>query len=144
MDTSVPLLVFTPRVGNKEHLSTDMKFHTGTVQFQMLNGTEVFFSFQPGLSIVGDCFRLVEELFFKRQCFISAKKIIRYIFVLLQITMNLNLTISSSKLWKNTYFESILSIAFADKAIVCFIIAIFSRVYDVKTRFDVKRKNVFQ
>ena len=51
-----------------------MKFHTGTVQFQMLNGTEVFFSFQPGLSIVGDCFRLVEELFFKCQCFISAKK----------------------------------------------------------------------
>ena len=42
------------------------------------------------------------------------------------------------------YFESILSIAFADKAIVCFIIAIFSRVYDVKTRFDVKWKNVFQ
>ena len=59
--------------------------------------------------------------------------------------MNLNLTILSSKLWKNTYFESILSIAFADKAIVCFIIAIFfSRVYDVKIRFDVKRKNVFQ
>ena len=59
--------------------------------------------------------------------------------------MNLNLTILSSKLWKNTtYFESILSIAFADKAIVCFIIAIFSRVYDVKTRFDVKQKNVFQ
>ena len=54
--------------------------------------------------------------------------------------MNLNLTILSSKLWKNT----ILSIAFADKAIVCFIIAIFSRVYDVKARFDVKRKNVFQ
>ena len=54
--------------------------------------------------------------------------------------MNLNLTILSSKLWKNTYFESILSIAFADKAIVCFIIAIFSRVYDVKIRFDVKRK----
>ena len=26
---------------------------------------------------------------------------------------------------KNTYFESMLSIAFADKAIVCFIIAIF-------------------
>ena len=51
-----------------------MKFHTGTVQFRMLNGTEVFFSFQPGLSIVGDCFRLVEELFFKCQCFISAKK----------------------------------------------------------------------
>ena len=49
--------------------------------------------------------------------------------------MNLNLTILSSKLWKNTYFKSILSIAFADKAIVCFIIAIFSRVYDVKTRF---------
>ena len=45
--------------------------------------------------------------------------------------MNLNLTMLSSKLWKNTYFESILSIAFADKAIVCFIIAIFSRVYDV-------------
>ena len=39
--------------------------------------------------------------------------------------MNLNLTILSSKLWKNTYFESIPSIAFADKAIVCFIIAIF-------------------
>ena len=38
--------------------------------------------------------------------------------------MNLNLTILSSKLWKNTYFESMLSIAFADKAIVCFIIAI--------------------
>ena len=56
--------------------------------------------------------------------------------------MNLNLTILSSKLWKNTYFESILSIAFADKAIVCFIIAIFSRVYDVKTRFDVKEKCV--
>ena len=54
--------------------------------------------------------------------------------------MNLNLTILSSKLWKNTYFESILNIAFADKAIVCFIIAIFSRVYDVKTRFDVKQK----
>ena len=125
MDTSVPLLVFTPRVRNKEHLSTHMKFYTGTIQFRMLNGTEVFFSFQPGLSIVGDCFCLVEELFFKRQCFISAKKIIRYIFVLLQITMNLNLTILSSKLWKNTYFESILSIAFADKAIVCFIIAIF-------------------
>ena len=50
-----------------------MKFHTGTIQFRMLNGTEVFFSFQPGLSIVGDCFCLVEELFFKRQCFISAK-----------------------------------------------------------------------
>ena len=91
----------------------------------MLNGTEVFFSFQPCVSIVGDCFRLVEELFFKCQCFISAKKIIRYIFVLLQITMNLNLTILSSKLWKNTYFGSILSIAFVDKAIVCFIIAIF-------------------
>ena len=68
----------------------------------------------------------------------------RYIFILLQITMNLNLTILSSKLWKNTYFESMLSIAFVDKAIVCFIIAIFSRVYDAKTRFDVKRKNVFQ
>ena len=54
--------------------------------------------------------------------------------------MNLNLTILSSKLWKNTYFESILSIAFADKAIVCFIIAIFSRVYNVKTRFDVEQK----
>ena len=37
-----------------------------------------------------------------------------------------------------------LSIAFADKAMVCFIEAIFSRVYDVKTRFDVQRKNVFQ
>ena len=74
MDTSVPLLVFTPCAGHKEHLSTHMKFHTGTIQFQMLNGTEVFFSFQPGLSIVGDCFCLVEELFFKRQCFISAKK----------------------------------------------------------------------
>ena len=73
MDTNVPLLVFTPRVGNKEHLSTHMKFHTGTIQFRMLNSTEVFFSFQPGLSIVGDCFCLVEELFFKRQCFISAK-----------------------------------------------------------------------
>ena len=58
--------------------------------------------------------------------------------------MNLNLTILSSKLWKNTYFEYILSIAFADKAIVCFIIAIFSRVYDVKTRIDIKRKNVLQ
>ena len=59
--------------------------------------------------------------------------------------MNLNLTILSSKLWKNTYFESILSIAFADKAIVCFIISFFFlRVYDVKIRFDVKQKNVFQ
>ena len=58
--------------------------------------------------------------------------------------MNLNLTILSSKLWKNTYFECILSIAFADKARVCFIIAIFSRVYDVKTRFGVKWKNVFE
>ena len=67
----------------------------------------------------------------------------RYIFVLLQITTNLNLTILSSKLWKNTYFESMLSMAFADKAIVCFIIAIL-KVYDVKTRFDVKQKNVFQ
>ena len=76
--------------------------------------------------------------------FYFCKKIIRYIFILLQITMNLNLTILSSKLWKNTYFESILSIAFADKAIVCFIVAIFSRVYDVKTSFDVKWKNVFQ
>ena len=41
---------------------------------------------------------------------------------------------------KNTYFESMLSIAFVDKAMVCFIIAIFSKVYDVKTRFDVKQK----
>ena len=57
--------------------------------------------------------------------FYFCKKIIRYIFVLLQITTNLNLTILSSILWKNTYFESMLSIAFADKAIVCFIIAIF-------------------
>ena len=45
---------------------------------------------------------------------------------------------------KNTYFESMLSVAFVDKAIVCFIIAIFSRVYVVKTRFDVQQKNVFQ
>ena len=124
MDTSVPLLVFTPRVGNKEHLSTHMKFHTGTIQFRMLNGTEVFFSFQPGLSIVGDCFVLLKNCF-SNVSVLFLQKIIRYIFVLLQITMNLNLTILSSKLWKNTYFESILSIAFADKAIVCFIIAIF-------------------
>ena len=125
MDTSVPLLVFTPSVGNKEHVSTHMKFHTGTIHFRMLNHTEVFFSFQPYVSIVGDCFRLVEELFFNRQCFISEKKIIRYIFVPLQNTTNLNLTILISILWKKTYFKSILSIAFADKAIVCFIIAIF-------------------
>ena len=40
----------------------------------MLNGAEVFFSFQPYVGIVGDCFCLVEELFFNRQGFISAKK----------------------------------------------------------------------
>ena len=46
---------------------------------------------------------------------------------------------------KNTYFESMLSIAFVDKPMVCFIEAIFFlRVYVVKTRFDVQQKNVFQ
>ena len=73
MNSSVPLLVFTPRVGHKEHLSTHMKFHTGTIQFRMLNGLEEFLSFQPNFCIVGDCFRLVEELLFNRQSFISAK-----------------------------------------------------------------------
>ena len=45
---------------------------------------------------------------------------------------------------KNTYFESMLSIAFVDKPMVCFIEAIFLRVYVVKTRFDIQKKNVFQ
>ena len=44
MNSSVPLLVFTPRVGHKEHISTHMKFHTGTVQFRMLNGPWRIFS----------------------------------------------------------------------------------------------------
>ena len=54
--------------------------------------------------------------------------------------MNLNLTILSSKLWKNTYFESILSIAFADKAIVCFIIAIFQEFMMSKPGLMLNRK----
>ena len=76
-----------------------MKFHTGTIQFRMLNGTEVFFSFQTGLSIVGDCFHLVEELFFKRQCFISAKNNQIY-FRYFTDYNELNLTILSSKYGK--------------------------------------------
>ena len=73
MDSSVLLLVFTLHIGYKIHVTTHMNFDTGTIQFRMLNGTEVFFSFQPNFRIVGDCFHLVEELFFNHQCFVSAK-----------------------------------------------------------------------
>ena len=63
----------------------------------MLNGLEEFLGFQPNFCIVGDCFRLVEELFFNCQSFISAKKIMRYILVLLLVTANLKLTFLTSK-----------------------------------------------
>ena len=63
----------------------------------MLNGLEEFLSFQPGLSIVGYCFHLVEELLFHRQSFISAKKYKDIFLFFLQIKMNLNLTFLTSK-----------------------------------------------
>ena len=93
----------------------------------MLNGLEVFLGFQPNFCIVGDCFRLVEELLFNHQSFISAKNTEIYFRSFFQITTNLKLTFLISKIMKNTYFESMLSIAFVDKAMVCFIIAIFQK-----------------
>ena len=66
--------LYSPHVSDTRYMSPHMNFDTGTIKFQMLNGTEVFFSFQPNFRIVGDCFHLVEELFFNHQCFVSAKK----------------------------------------------------------------------
>ena len=63
MNPSIPLLVFTPHVGHKEHLPAHMYFDIGTLQFGLLNCLEEFLSSQPNVSIVDNRLLLVEELF---------------------------------------------------------------------------------
>ena len=62
MDACVSLLILSPQVGRKEHLSLYIQFHICPLQMRLGYQRKELLSTQPNISIVGDCFPLsVEE-----------------------------------------------------------------------------------
>ena len=74
VDPCVPLLVFSPYAGYKEHLSTQMNFVIGNFQLCLVNASEVFLCLMPNIDSVENSFPPVEELFFNHQNLLSEKK----------------------------------------------------------------------
>ena len=85
MDPCVPLLVFTPDAGHKEHLSSKMNFDIRSFQLCLFNSQEVLLSLTPDVITIANSFPLGEELFFYCQQLLSKKYIFlkTYIFMLI-------------------------------------------------------------
>ena len=99
MDPSVPLLVFSPDAGYKEHLSTQMNFDIRSLQLCLVNAPEVFLCLTPNIESIGNTFPPVEELFFYCQNLLSEKTIVnRYIFVLFMKMNNIYLLVNSTQI----------------------------------------------